>query len=74
MSKVVRTSKKIEPVNLSESTINMIDAAKVILFWILSKLASSCRSKLVKAVSESFEKLTLNVDINHYWNIDFKII
>ena len=27
-----------EPVNLSECTIYLIDAAKIFLFWILSKL------------------------------------
>ena len=50
---------KIEPVNLSESTINLIGAFKIILFWILSQLASPYRSKSAKAVSESFKILTL---------------
>ena len=37
-----------EPVNLSESTIYLIDAVKIFLFWILSKLDFSYRSKSVK--------------------------
>ena len=48
-----------EPVNLSESTIYLIDAVKIFLFWILSKLDFPCRSKSVKAVSEKFEILIL---------------
>ena len=48
-----------EPVNLSESTIYLIDAVKIFLFWILSKLDFSHRSKSVKAVSEKFEILIL---------------
>ena len=48
-----------EPVNLSESTIYLIDAVKILLFWILSKLDFPYRSKSVKAVSEKFEILIL---------------
>ena len=48
-----------EPVNLSESTIYYIDADKIFLFWILSKLDFPCRSKSVKAVSRKFEILIL---------------
>ena len=51
--KIYRTSKTLE------STINLIDAVKIILYWILSKLAFPYRSKSVKAVSESFKMLTL---------------
>ena len=47
-----------EPVNLSESTIYLIDAVKI-LFWILSKLDFPYRSKSVKAVSEKLEILIL---------------
>ena len=48
-----------ELVNLSESTINLIDAVKIILFSILSKLVSPYRGKSLKAVSEIFKILTL---------------
>ena len=48
-----------EPVNLSESIIYLIDAIKIFLFWILSKLDFPYRSKSVKAVSEKFEILIL---------------
>ena len=48
-----------EPVNLSESTIYLIDAIKIFLFWILSKFDFPYRSKSVKAVSEKFERLIL---------------
>ena len=34
-----------EPVNLSKSTIYLIDAVKIFVFWILSKLDFSYRSK-----------------------------
>ena len=47
-----------EPLNLSESTIYLIDAVKI-LFWILSKFDFPHRSKSVKAVSEKFEILIL---------------
>ena len=47
-----------EPVNLSESTIYLIDAVKI-LFWILSKLDFPYRSKPVKTVSEKLEILIL---------------
>ena len=46
-----------EPVNLSESTIYLTDAAKILLFWILSKLDFPYRSKSVKATSEKIEIL-----------------
>ena len=52
-------------VNLSESTTNLIDTVKIILFWVLSKLASPYRSKSVKAVLKNFEIKFWNVDINH---------
>ena len=48
-----------EQVNLSESTINLRDAVKKFLFWILSKLDFPYRRKNVKAVSETFEILIL---------------
>ena len=48
-----------EPVNLSESTRYFIDAVKIFLFWILSKLDFPYRSKSVKAVSEKLEILIL---------------
>ena len=48
-----------EPVNLSESTIYLIDAVKIFFFWILSKLNFPYRSKSFKAVSEKFEILIL---------------
>ena len=48
-----------EPVNLSGSTIYLTDAAKILLFWILSKLDFPYRSKSVKAVLEKFEILIL---------------
>ena len=48
-----------EPVNLSESKIYLIDAVKIFLFWILSKLDFPYRSKSVKAVSEKLEILIL---------------
>ena len=48
-----------EPVNLSESTIYLIDAVKIFLFWILSKLDFPYRSKSFKAVPEKFEILIL---------------
>ena len=44
-----------EPVNLSESIIYLIDAIKIFLFWILSKLDFPCRNKPLKAVSEKLE-------------------
>ena len=47
-----------EPVNLSESKIYLIDAVKI-LFCILSKLDFPYRSKSVKAVSEKLEILIL---------------
>ena len=34
-----------EPVNLSEYTKYLIDAVKIFLFWILSKLDFPCRSQ-----------------------------
>ena len=52
-----------EPVNLSESTIYLIDAVKVFLFWILSKLDFSCRSTSVKAISEKLEILILIIKV-----------
>ena len=48
-----------EPVNLSASTIYLIDAVKMFLFWILSKLYFPYRSKSVKVVSEN-----RNLDVN----------
>ena len=48
-----------EPVNLSESTIHLIDTVKIFLFCILSKLDFLYKSKSVKAVSEKFEILIL---------------
>ena len=49
-----------EPVKiLSESTIYLIGAVKIFLFWILSKLNFPYRSKSVKAVSQRFEILIL---------------
>ena len=48
-----------EPVNLSESKIYLIDAVKIFLFWILSKLDFPYRSKSVKVVSEKLETLIL---------------
>ena len=48
-----------EPVNLSESTIHLIDAVKIFLFWILSKLHFPNRSNSIKAASEKFEILML---------------
>ena len=48
-----------EPANLSESTIYLIDTVKIFLFWILSKLDFRYRSKLVNAVSEKLEILIL---------------
>ena len=48
-----------ETVNLSESTIYFIDAVRILLFWILSKLDFPYRSKSVKAFSEKFEILIL---------------
>ena len=48
-----------EPVNLSESKIYLIDTVKIFLFWILSKLDFPCRSKSAEAVSEKLEILIL---------------
>ena len=48
-----------EPVNLSESKIYLIDAVKIFLFWILSKLDFPYRSKSVKAISKKLEILML---------------
>ena len=48
-----------EPVNLSESKICLIDAVKIFLLWILSKLDFPYRSKSVKVVSEKLEILIL---------------
>ena len=48
-----------EPVNLAQSTIYLINTVKIFLFWILSKLDFPYRSKSVKAVSEKFEILIL---------------
>ena len=48
-----------EPSNLSESTIYLIDTVKIFLFWILSKLDFRYRSKLVNPVSEKLEILIL---------------
>ena len=48
-----------EPVNISESTIYLIDAVKIFLFWILLKLDFPYKSKSVKAVSQKFEILIL---------------
>ena len=48
-----------EPVNLSESTTYLIDTVKIFLFWILSKLHFSYRSKSVKAFSGQVEILIL---------------
>ena len=45
-----------EPVNLSESIIYLIDAVKIFLFRILSKLDFPYRSKSVKAVSKVLQK------------------
>lgn len=47
-----------EPVILSESTTNLIDAVKIILFWVLSKLATPYRRNSLKVDSESFKILT----------------
>ena len=50
-----------EPVNLSESKIYLIDAVKIFLFWILSKLDFPYRSKSVKVVSEKLEILIISL-------------
>ena len=42
---------KAESVNLSEFTISLTDAVKILLFWYLLKLGSPYRSKSLKAVS-----------------------
>ena len=56
-----------EPVNLSESTIYLIDAVKIFLFWILSKLDFPYGSKSVKAVLEKFEILILTALRSSKW-------
>ena len=48
-----------EPVNLSESKVYLIDTVKIFLFWILSKLDCPYRSKSFKAVSQKLEILIL---------------
>ena len=48
-----------EPVNLSESKIYLIEVVKIFLFWILSKLDFPYWSKSAKAVSEKLEILIL---------------
>ena len=48
-----------EPVNLLESKIYLIDTVIIFLFWIFSKLDFPHRSKSVKEVSEKLEILIL---------------
>ena len=48
-----------KPINLSEPTIYFIDAVKIFIFWILSKLDFPYRSKSVKEISEKIEILIL---------------
>ena len=48
-----------EPVNLSESKIYLIDAVKIFLYWILSTLDFPYRSKSLKAVAEKLKILIL---------------